>query len=364
MKSAVILAVASLATAFVIPDSDQQLLAAFSTDKETSIGDDVQPSNSEVSKGESPIDDAECRPSVQEWLDLSVLADGIEKDVAHFEDMEIQWEGKSESLKEAFGYRKAEIKKMIEDQGPYEEEADKKNHHHHHHHHHRLAFFKKAIRKVLNIFGFSTSRADYDLLSGHGHFHGSSHHHCTDKSIYELISSNKHTKIFTRIIDHHDEIVKILNSTSPSNYTVFVPIDAAFKNMRHHPHPNISKDDVLHWLQYHISPKVFTAHDFLDVQTVPTLRHQKTKSEDPQRISTSISRKGLTLNLYSHVIRSDIVSLLLLLFFLLISLSSPLTRSLSLRKPQTALSTPWTNFSSPPCQSKQLFRPFPPYSAH
>jgi hypothetical protein len=52
---------------------------------------------------------------------------------------------------------------------------------------------------------------------------------------------------------------------------------------------------------------VFTIHDFFDVQTVPTLRHEVTKSKFPQRISTSLSRKGLTLNYHSHIIRPDIV---------------------------------------------------------
>ncbi|KAF4960279.1 hypothetical protein F66182_18265, partial [Fusarium sp. NRRL 66182] len=135
-----------------------------------------------------------------------------------------------------------------------------------------------------------------------GAHHG--HHEPPTSTIYEQISKSKHTRIFTRIINQYDEVVKYLNSTS-ANYTVFVPIDAAFEGIDH-PHHNISKKAILHWLEYHISPEVYTLHDFFDVQTVPTLTHEETKSKFPQRLSTSFTHKGLTLNFHSHVIRHDI----------------------------------------------------------
>lgn len=138
----------------------------------------------------------------------------------------------------------------------------------------------------------------------HGHPHGP-HHEPPTSTIYEQISENKHTRIFTHIINQYDEIVEYLNSTSATNYTVFVPIDAAFEGF-HHKNHSFSKEAILHWLEYHISPEVFTLHDFFNVQTVPTLRHEVTESEFPQRISTLLTRKGLTLNFHSHVIRGDI----------------------------------------------------------
>jgi uncharacterized surface protein with fasciclin (FAS1) repeats len=103
--------------------------------------------------------------------------------------------------------------------------------------------------------------------------------------------------------------VQHLNSTE-ANYTVFVPVDEAFKHIHHKPE-NISKAVVLNWLKYHASPKVLTTRDFFDIQTVPTLL----EDEFPQRISTQAGFKGLLLNFYSRVIRADIVSFLFIFCF-------------------------------------------------
>lgn len=335
MKTAVLLSAASLAAAFVIPGNDQQLLAALSKDAITTTGgiaptaeEIVQPENpeqrldhlhgdNENEKGGFLAGSAGNDGLKLKWHGVAAFVDGLERSVQHFEEIDLEWLGRSD---ESFGWEK-EMKDT--------KKHGKKKHHNSEHADHevdefdipacpyhrngrRPGLFSKAIRKLKHILGFPASKFDgpeppyhppHDPHHGHHHGH---HHDSPTSTIYEQISQSKHTRIFTRIINQYDEVVKYLNSTSATNYTVFVPIDAAFEGI-HHPHHNISKEAILHWLEYHISPEVFTIHDFFDVQTVPTLRHEETESKFPQRISTSLTRKGLTLNFHSHVIRPDIV---------------------------------------------------------
>lgn len=350
MKTAVLLSAVSLAAGFVIPGNDQQLLAAFSKDASTgditpAVEEVVLPEQSKESLGHYHQDNENERGgflfasagtdgSCQKWHDVAEFAAGLEKSVKHFEEIDLGW------VERPFG-REKEMKKKDKKKGykhgDDDEQSERKHHKNEKHakkeyykgehapehevdefdipacphhakfsgsHGQRPGFFSKTIGQLKNMLGFPAP--DFDVGPDgpeprHGH-----HHEAPTKTIYEKISQSNHTRIFTRIINQYDEVVKTLNSTSATNYTVFVPIDAAFEGI-HHPHHNISKEAILHWLEYHISPDVFTLHDFFDVQTIPTLRHEETESEFPQRISTSLTRKGLTLNFHSHVIRSDIV---------------------------------------------------------
>lgn len=399
MKTAVLLSAASLAAAFVIPGNDQQLLSALSKDVASiapAAEEVVQPPSQESPKeriGHHHHDDNEEETELvgsagddslhQKWHRVAGFAEGLEKTVKHFEDIDMEWLGRSD---EEYAFGREEMKKEKHGKGKkhhkddeehfegkhhkgdgkkhgdgedfegkkhhkdekhhakgkyHEDEKEEKAHHkgehapdqevdefdlpecpHHagfrgHHGDHRPGFFSKAMGKLKHMLGFPATTFE-DGPDGpepphghtphgppHGHPPHGPHHDRPNSTIYEKISKSNHTRIFTRIINQYDEVVQYLNSTS-TNYTVFVPIDAAFEGI-HHPHHNFSKEAILHWLEYHISPEVFTIHDFFDVQTVPTLRHEVTKSKFPQRISTSFSRKGLTLNYHSHVIRPDIV---------------------------------------------------------
>lgn len=332
MKTAVLLSAASLAAAFVIPGNDQQLLAAFSKDVNA-----IDPAAEEVAKPEQSeqrlghhhgstdgnedgylVGSAGNDGLKLKWHGVAEFVEGLEKSVERFEEIDLEWLGRSDE--QAFKWEKEMMKGEKEQKhakGKHHED-EKKGHHKvdefecpYHarspgHHGKRHGFFSKVIRKLKHMLGFPAPKFDAYCPPPHGHPPNGPHHEPPTSTIYEQISTNKHTRIFTRIINQYDEVVKYLNSTSSTNYTVFVPIDAAFKGI-HHPHHNISKEAILHWLEYHISPEVFTIHDFFDVQTVPTLRHEETESKFPQRISTSLTWKGLTLNFHSHVIRSDIV---------------------------------------------------------
>jgi Fasciclin domain len=175
---------------------------------------------------------------------------------------------------------------------------------HHARPNHKPGFFGKVMGQVKHVFGFSAPESEEPI------HHGA--HHEANQTIYELISGSNHTSIFTHIISQYDDVVSYLNSTE-ANYTVFVPVDKAFENIHEH-NRNFTKEAVFKWLEYHISPEVFTLHDFFDVQTVPTFRLEENDNKYPQRISTSFTPKGLTLNFHSHVFRPDIVCSTSILF--------------------------------------------------
>jgi len=125
------------------------------------------------------------------------------------------------------------------------------------------------------------------------------------KTIYQLISDSKHTKIFAHAISEFKEIVDALNSTQ-ANLTVFVPIDSAFRKFKSHPHPKIPKEYLLKFLKYHISPDARSKRELFSVQTIPTLLDQGNAAGYPQRIRTQFSLRGLTLNFFNRIIKSNI----------------------------------------------------------
>ena len=88
-----------------------------------------------------------------------------------------------------------------------------------------------------------------DILSGHDDDDKHKHHHLT---IYELIQHSEYTTKFAKIVDEHPSIVKLLNSTK-ANHTLFVPTDAAFKDVPHdeykQPRPRLAHQHglICHW---------------------------------------------------------------------------------------------------------------------
>lgn len=128
------------------------------------------------------------------------------------------------------------------------------------------------------------------------------------ESIYQLISKNKHTKIFAHFIDQYDHAKEYLNSTE-FNYTVYVPTDCAFKKFKDH--PKLPKEYIAKWLAYHVSPGIYPARSFSSsLQTVPTFLHQENNGTEHQRVRVHRGLFNIKLNFLSKVIKpaSDIVS--------------------------------------------------------
>jgi hypothetical protein len=134
--------------------------------------------------------------------------------------------------------------------------------------------------------------------------------HKSNLTVYQLISTSNYSTKLTKWIDEFPDIVAALNSTDVGNVTVFAPIDSAFDKIPEH-HPKPSKETLKKILSYHISPKFYPAGRVLVTRTIPTLLVSEELGDKPlpQRLSTNIGPRGLTVNFYSRIVAVDIVSL-------------------------------------------------------
>ncbi|KAI9773250.1 MAG: hypothetical protein M1835_006170 [Candelina submexicana] len=135
----------------------------------------------------------------------------------------------------------------------------------------------------------------------HGH-HG--HHHKPNLTVYQLISESKYTTKLAELINEFDDIVQLLNGTA-ANYTVFAPTDHAFEKIPEHGQMP-SRELLKKVLTYHVSSEFYPAGRVLVTHTIPTLLRGEELGNEPQRLSTNIGLKGLTVNFYSRIIAVDI----------------------------------------------------------
>jgi uncharacterized surface protein with fasciclin (FAS1) repeats len=130
------------------------------------------------------------------------------------------------------------------------------------------------------------------------------HHHKPNMTIYELITKSKYTTKLAKLIDEFPEFVEALNGTA-HNYTIFAPIDKAFEKVpKHAPEP--SKDVLKMLLKYHASKEFFPAGRIFVSTTIPTALKGEAIGGFPQRLSTQVGFRGLTVNFYSRVVAVDI----------------------------------------------------------
>ncbi|KAL1981266.1 hypothetical protein VTN96DRAFT_2865 [Rasamsonia emersonii] len=298
---------ASLAAAFVVPD--EKILAALS--------EEPIPNAFQLQQQQHDVDQGSFPPS---WY-VTTVADGIWRfasQLRHEENRCPEAEYESEDPQEVTSHDEYEYGGNI-DASIAEDvnlQGDETEFHHHHRPIDRNHRFLQKLRDELNdVLGHRKhrplppprrpphrpppQRPPFDEPEDDMPHGG----HQPNQTIYQFISESEHTRIFAKIIEEFDEVVDYLNSTK-ANYTVFVPVDAAFQKFKHHPKP--TKEFVLKWLEYHVSPGLYTRRTFFSAQTVPTLLKEENNSFNPQRISTQVGLKGLTLNFHSHVIRSNI----------------------------------------------------------
>ena len=135
----------------------------------------------------------------------------------------------------------------------------------------------------------------------HGH-HG--HHHKPNLTVYELIAKSKYTTKLAALINEYEDLVELLNGTS-ANFTIFAPTNYAFEKIPEHA-PKPSKEDLKKILTYHVSGEFYPAGRVLVTHTIPTLLAGEGIGGEPQRLSTNIGLKGLTVNFYSRIVAIDI----------------------------------------------------------
>ncbi|ROT35069.1 FAS1 domain-containing protein [Sodiomyces alkalinus F11] len=155
-----------------------------------------------------------------------------------------------------------------------------------------------AVQSTLdNLLG--SEDADADVLGHHHH-----HHKTSNLTIYQLIKASDHTKKFAALVDEHDSVVQLLNSTK-ANYTLFVPVDAAFERIPDHG-KKPSRDFVDALLRYHIGVGLYPAPRLLVTHTLPTALDEAWLDDEPQRLRTRVGLFGVTVNFYNKVIKADI----------------------------------------------------------
>jgi len=118
-----------------------------------------------------------------------------------------------------------------------------------------------------------------------------------------MISDSKYTTELAKLVAEYDDLVSLLNSTK-ANYTLFAPIDAAFKKLPKGHKP--SKELIKKVLLYHVTPDIYPAGRVLFSKTVPTLHHEDSLGGEAQRIAARISLKGMILNFYAHPVAVNI----------------------------------------------------------
>lgn len=134
--------------------------------------------------------------------------------------------------------------------------------------------------------------------------HHPPHHGKPNKTVYELINESKYTTELAKLINKNEELVTLLNGTT-SNFTVFAPIDSAFKKIPDD-HKEPSKEFIEKLLTYHVSPDFYPAGRVLVTRTIPTALGGEYLGGEPQRLSTQISLRGLTVNFYARIVAIDV----------------------------------------------------------
>lgn len=127
-------------------------------------------------------------------------------------------------------------------------------------------------------------------------------HKKPNMTVYELISKSKYTTKLAKLINGYDDIVTQLNGTQ-ANWTIFAPTDKAFDKIPkgHEPSAEVIKAI----LGYHVSPDFYPAGRVLVTHTIPTTYYEDALG-GPQRLRIGLGLRGLAVNFYSRVIAVNI----------------------------------------------------------
>jgi uncharacterized surface protein with fasciclin (FAS1) repeats len=130
------------------------------------------------------------------------------------------------------------------------------------------------------------------------------HHGPPNMTVYELIAKSKYTTKLAKAINEFPDLVELLNGTK-ANYTVFAPTDRAFEKIPKNA-PKPPKEVLKKILTYHVSAEFYPAGRVLAGRTIPTALEAEYIGKVPQRLSTQIGLRGLTVNFYSRIVAIDI----------------------------------------------------------
>ncbi|KAK4453438.1 putative fasciclin domain family protein [Podospora aff. communis PSN243] len=187
-----------------------------------------------------------------------------------------------------------------------------------------------GLQSLADSFEHAIKDAEAALDHDHDHDDDGHHHHGgngkhghhghhpgdTTKTIYELISSNKHTTRFAALVDEHDDIKSLLQDTK-ANHTLFIPTDRAFERLPHHGDDGDDKDKpkkppahiICAILAYHVAPGLWPSRRLYFTHTLPTELTSPSLGSHPQRLRISSSLIfGTRLNFFSKLVVKDIAA--------------------------------------------------------
>lgn len=285
MKFTVVLPLAALTAAFVLPD--EQVL------------------------GNIAIEDHHEHTSVSGWLEAaeSTTSDALSSLREHVEEL-------TESSKKAWGKVSCHAKSLLDD--AFDKASDSAD-----------IFGDRMSEAAADVESWLEDNEDIDVFGGHhGGRHGRRprkppHHHKPNQTVFELIAGSKYTTKLAKLVSEYPDLVEALNSTK-ANYTVFAPTDKvsctahfcqrpsantsqAFEKIPEKA-PKPSKEQLKAILSYHVLPGFYPAGRVLSSHTAPTLlKGEHLSSEpEPQRVAFKITLRGLTVNFYSRIIAINI----------------------------------------------------------
>lgn len=167
--------------------------------------------------------------------------------------------------------------------------------------------FTTNVEDVISSAGESLTSTLQSVLSDDelNPLGGRDHHRKHEnQTIYEIIKESEHTSKFAAIVDEHESVVKLLNSTK-ANYTLFVPINEAFEHIPDHPDHKPSKEFVEALLKYHIGAGLYPAGRILLTHTLPTTLEEAWLYDEPQRLRTRVGLGGVSVNFYDKIIAAN-----------------------------------------------------------
>jgi len=171
---------------------------------------------------------------------------------------------------------------------------------------------RAAVIRHEDVDDGDDSDGDHDHDHDHGKHgkHGRhGHHGDPSKTIYELISSNKHTKRFAALVDEHKDIKALLQDTK-TNRTLFVPTDRAFERIPDHDKDKKPPAEFIRAiLAYSIAPGRWPARRLYFSHTIPSNLSLSSLGDQPQRIRVSASViTGIHLNFFAKIVARDIAA--------------------------------------------------------
>ncbi|CAL00418.1 uncharacterized protein An15g02640 [Aspergillus niger] len=118
-------------------------------------------------------------------------------------------------------------------------------------------------------------------------------------TLYEFLSAKPNTSEFIRLVNQVPQIKHLLQNQDYSS-TVWVPSNTALEQLSN----ELSEEDILAFLQTHISPYFGPLYFLLTAPTVDTLFHPD-RLNGSQRITVRPSLNGLRVNSHATVIEQD-----------------------------------------------------------